>query len=117
MAAGPSDPVDGCHDSDRDPSGDAGPTGFVSGLVGGVAGFLGDLFASLPVPNFVKGFFGAPTCSAEYTFYTAGGHGRYDSLGTVPVPRRDLSKHPSDGILSVVRSLRHRRPLPATMHE
>lgn len=60
--AGPSDTVDNCQNAEKGPSGDAGPPGFVSGLVGGVAGFLGDLFANLPVPNFVKGLFGAPTC-------------------------------------------------------
>lgn len=61
-ATGPSDVVDECQNADEGPSGDAGPPGFVSGLVGGLVGFLGDLFAALPVPNFVKGFFGAPTC-------------------------------------------------------
>lgn len=62
MAAGPSDTVDNCQNAEKGPSGDAGPPGFVGGLVGGVAGFLGDLFADLPVPNFVKGLFGASTC-------------------------------------------------------
>ena len=62
MAAGPSDTVDNCQNAEKCPSGDAGPPGFVSGLVSGVTGFLGDLFAALPVPNFVKGLFGAPTC-------------------------------------------------------
>lgn len=62
VAAGPGGAVDECQNADRGPTGDAGPPGFVSGLVGSFAGFLGDLFASLPVPNFVKGFFGAATC-------------------------------------------------------
>jgi hypothetical protein len=60
--AQPGDNVDECQNADEGPSGDAGPPGFVSGLLGGVAGFLGDLFSGLPVPNFVKGFFGASTC-------------------------------------------------------
>ncbi|MFT4883801.1 MAG: hypothetical protein ACI8U4_001314 [Natronomonas sp.] len=62
VAAQPGDNVDECENADEGPSGDAGPPGFVSGLLDGVAGFLGDLFSSLPVPNFVKGFFGASTC-------------------------------------------------------
>lgn len=62
VAAQPGGNVDECENADEGPSGDAGPPGFVSGLLDGVAGFLGDLFSSLPVPNFVKGFFGASTC-------------------------------------------------------
>lgn len=58
VAAQPADPVDECQNADRGP-GDGGPPGFVSGLV---PDFLSDLFASLPVPNFVKALFGAPTC-------------------------------------------------------
>lgn len=39
--------------------GGGGPPGFVSGLVDAVTpAFLGDLFSSLPVPGFVKNFFG-----------------------------------------------------------
>lgn len=60
IAAG--ETVDECQNAERGPSGDDRPLGFVSGLVGSVVGFLGDLFATLLVPNFVKGFFGAPTC-------------------------------------------------------
>lgn len=45
---------------DGEEDGDAGPPGFVSDLVfNKVPGFLSGLFASLPVPDFVKGFFGA----------------------------------------------------------
>lgn len=62
VAAQPGDEIDECENADEGPSGDAGPPGFVSGLVEGVAGFLGDLFSRLPVPNFVKEFFGAATC-------------------------------------------------------
>lgn len=54
--------VDECRNADKGPTGDAGPPGFVGGIVGGVAGFLGDLVGGLPVPGFVKGFFGASTC-------------------------------------------------------
>lgn len=54
--------VDECKNADTGPSGGDGPPGFVGGLIGGVAGFLGDLFSALPVPNFVKGFFGAEVC-------------------------------------------------------
>lgn len=56
--AGP-DQVEECKNADNGPDGDAGPPGFVSGLV---PEFLGDLFSSLPVPNFVKAAMGAPTC-------------------------------------------------------
>lgn len=55
-------PADECQNADSGPAADAGPPGFVAGLVEGLAGFLGDLFAGLPVPNFVKGFFGASGC-------------------------------------------------------
>lgn len=61
-AAQPGDSVDECQNADEGPSGDDGPPGFVGGIVGGAVGFLGDLFSGLPVPNFVKGWFGASTC-------------------------------------------------------
>lgn len=48
---------DECMNADRGP--DNGPPGFVADLV---PNFLSDLIGSLPVPNFVKTFFGAPTC-------------------------------------------------------
>lgn len=51
--------VDACKNADNGPDGDAGPPGFVSNLV---PDFLGDLFASLPAPDFVKSAFGAETC-------------------------------------------------------
>jgi|AntRauTorcE11898_2_1112593.scaffolds.fasta_scaffold01463_9 hypothetical protein len=51
--------VDECTNADKGPDGDAGPPGFVSNLV---PDFLGDLFASLPAPDFVKSAFGAETC-------------------------------------------------------
>ncbi|MDZ7701083.1 MAG: hypothetical protein U5J98_02890 [Halobacteriales archaeon] len=51
-------PVDDCQNADRGPDGD-GPPGFVASLV---PDFLSDLIGSLPVPNFVKSFFGASTC-------------------------------------------------------
>lgn len=57
-AAGPGDQVDECSNTDNGP-GERGPPGFVGGLV---PDFLSDLFATLPVPNFVKALFGAPTC-------------------------------------------------------
>ncbi|MBP1988240.1 histidine kinase [Halolamina salifodinae] len=64
VAAQPSDTagaeqVEECKNADNGPSGDAGPPGFVSNLV---PDFLGELFSSLPVPNFVKSAFGATTC-------------------------------------------------------
>lgn len=58
VAAQPSDTVDECQNADLGP-GDGGPPGFVGSLM---PDFLSDLFAWLPVPNFVKAFFGAPTC-------------------------------------------------------
>lgn len=58
VAAQPGDEVDECMNADEGP-GDNGPPGFVSSLM---PQFLSDLFASLPVPNFVKSLFGAPTC-------------------------------------------------------
>lgn len=58
VAAQPTDTVDECKNADHGP-GDDGPPGFVGSLM---PDFLSDLFASLPVPNFVKSFFGAPTC-------------------------------------------------------
>lgn len=51
--------TDECTNSDKGPSGDAGPPGFVADLV---PNFISDLIGSLPVPNFVKSFFGASTC-------------------------------------------------------
>lgn len=58
--AGPGGEVDKCTNSDRGPGGDAGPPGFVAGLV---PDFLGNLFADLPVPGFVKSAVGAEsTC-------------------------------------------------------
>ena len=56
--AAASTPPDECANPDRG-SGAGGPTGFVAGIV---PDFLGDLFAGLPVPNFVKALVGAPTC-------------------------------------------------------
>lgn len=50
--------VDECVNADEGLD-DRGPPGFVGGLL---PDFLGDLFAALPVPNFVKALFGAPTC-------------------------------------------------------
>lgn len=58
VAAQPGSHVDECQNADEGP-GDDGPPSFVGSLM---PGFLSDLFASLPVPNFVKAFFGAPTC-------------------------------------------------------
>lgn len=58
VAAQPDDTVDECQNADNGPGAD-GPPGFVGSLM---PTFLSDLFASLPVPNFVKSFFGAPTC-------------------------------------------------------
>lgn len=52
------DEVDECTNADRGP-GDTGPPGFVADLV---PDFIGDLIGGLPVPNFVKTFFGASTC-------------------------------------------------------
>lgn len=57
-AAQPAGGVDECQNADEGP-GEDGPPSFVGGLI---PDFLSDLFASLPVPNFVKAFFGAPTC-------------------------------------------------------
>ncbi len=51
-------PVDECQNADLGP-GEDGPPGFVAGLV---PDFISDLIGSLPVPNFVKSFFGAATC-------------------------------------------------------
>lgn len=53
---------DECKNADQGPAEGQGPPGFVGSLVGGVVGFLGDLFSALPVPGFVKGFFGAGGC-------------------------------------------------------
>jgi hypothetical protein len=50
-------PVDECQNAEQGP--DDGPPGFVAGLV---PDFISDLIGSLPVPNFVKSFFGAATC-------------------------------------------------------
>lgn len=60
-AAAASPPPDECANAanaDRGP-GAGGLPGFVAGIV---PDFLGDVFAGLPVPNFVKAFVGAPTC-------------------------------------------------------
>ncbi len=57
-AAQPGDGVDECTNAENGP-GEDGPPGFVGSLL---PSFLSDLFASLPVPNFVKALFGAPTC-------------------------------------------------------
>lgn len=56
--SGPDDTVDECMNADEGP-GSNGPPSFVGDLM---PDFLGDLFAGLPVPNFVKSLFGAPTC-------------------------------------------------------
>jgi hypothetical protein len=59
-AAAPGDQVDDCKNADEGPSGDAGPPSFVGDVVDSVTpDFLSGLFADLPVPGFVKGFFGA----------------------------------------------------------
>lgn len=58
-AAAPGDNVDACKNADRGP-GDGGPPSFVGGIIDSVTpNFLADLFADLPVPGFVKSFFGA----------------------------------------------------------
>ncbi|GAB3415051.1 hypothetical protein GCM10027435_10720 [Haloparvum alkalitolerans] len=57
-AAQPGDQTDECMNADEGP-GPNGPPGFVADLV---PDFLSDLIGSLPVPNFVKALFGAPTC-------------------------------------------------------
>lgn len=48
--------VDECVNSDKGPGSDAGPPGFVADVV---PDFLGELFADLPVPGFVKSAVGA----------------------------------------------------------
>lgn len=58
VAAQPTGGVDECQNAENGP-GSNGPPGFVAGLV---PDFIGDLIGGLPVPNFVKAFFGAPTC-------------------------------------------------------
>jgi hypothetical protein len=58
VATGQNDQIDECKNADKGP-GSNGPPDFVGGLM---PDFLSDLFAGLPVPNFVKAFFGAPTC-------------------------------------------------------
>lgn len=50
--------VDECMNADTGP-GEDGPPGFVADLVPNV---ISDLIGGLPVPNFVKSFFGASTC-------------------------------------------------------
>lgn len=50
--------VDECMNADKGP-GENGPPGFVADLV---PNFISDLIGGLPVPNFVKSFFGASTC-------------------------------------------------------
>jgi len=57
-AAAQPDAVDECMNAERGP-GENGPPGFVADLV---PNFISDLIGSLPVPNFVKSFFGASTC-------------------------------------------------------
>lgn len=49
--------VDECKNADNGPSN--GPPGFVGGLV---PDFVSEFIGGLPVPNFVKSFFGASTC-------------------------------------------------------
>lgn len=56
--AAPGESVDDCKNADKGP-GDNGPPGFVADLV---PDFIAELIGSLPVPDFVKSFFGAPTC-------------------------------------------------------
>lgn len=58
VAAQTAGPVDECQNAERGP-GENGPPGFVAGLV---PNFISELIGSLPVPNFVKTFFGASTC-------------------------------------------------------
>lgn len=48
---------DECMNADQGP--ENGPPGFVADIT---PNFISDLIGSLPVPNFVKGFFGATTC-------------------------------------------------------
>lgn len=48
---------DECMNAEQCP--DNGPPGFVADLV---PDFLSDLIGNLPVPNLVKGFFGATPC-------------------------------------------------------
>lgn len=57
-AVGVDDRIDECTNADEGP-GENGPPGFVAELV---PNFQSDLVETLPVPNFVKGFFGAQTC-------------------------------------------------------
>ncbi|MFB6361558.1 MAG: histidine kinase [Halobacteriales archaeon] len=56
--AQPTDPVNECQNADVGPDGD-GPPGFVADLT---PNFISGLIGALPVPNFVKTFFGASTC-------------------------------------------------------
>ncbi len=56
--AAPSAQVDECKNDDTEPDG-SGPPGFVADLV---PDFISNLVGSLPVPGFVKTFFGASTC-------------------------------------------------------
>lgn len=51
--------VDECTNADKGPGGAGGPPGFVADLV---PNFISDVIGALPVPNFVKSFFGASTC-------------------------------------------------------
>lgn len=53
--------VDECKNADVAPDA-GGPPGFVADLV---PDFLSELFAGLPVPNFVKSAMGAETCSSS----------------------------------------------------
>ena len=57
-AAAQPDSVDECMNADKGP-GENGPPGLVAGLV---PDFISNLIGSLPIPNFVKSFFGASTC-------------------------------------------------------
>ena len=56
--AAPSAQVDYCNNDDTGP-GESSPPGFVADLV---PDFISNLVGSLPVPGFVKTFFGASTC-------------------------------------------------------
>lgn len=59
VAAQPVEPPANDTEGNETENGDRGPPSFVGDLLGGVAGFLGGLLGSLPVPDFVKGMFGA----------------------------------------------------------
>lgn len=59
VAVQPAEQVDDCKNAEKGPGGDGGPPSFVGSLI---PDFLGDLFSSLPAPDFVKSAFGAETC-------------------------------------------------------